>query len=68
MKVVKENKEMKEICCRIWKENIEGIKITANYRCDDEKAKTLEGLIKYWMGNYCPTCGRKLNVKGSQRK
>ena len=49
-----------KLCCTVWRSMVDSVKVTPYDRTDDKVAKALEKIMKYQMGNYCPTCGKKL--------
>jgi len=49
-------------CCKIWSDSINHIKVTPRFKDDIHHAETLQGILIYMFGNYCPTCGNKLKT------
>ena len=52
-------------CCVLWRELTDSIEVKARdfeYALPSEKyqAQCLEKLLKYMIGNFCPTCGYQL--------
>lgn len=50
-------------CCRSWLEVTGNIEVTPKQLCNPQEsymAKTMEQLMKHFMGQYCPCCGTKL--------
>lgn len=54
--------EQSSQCCRIWRESVNEIKIRpmGETAAEIAMAATMEKLLKFQVGNFCPACGNKL--------
>ena len=53
----------KKACCFNWEEITDSIQVTARefeVASEKYKADCVEKMLKWVIGNYCPTCGMKL--------
>jgi len=58
-------------CCEAWFDITDSVKVTArNFAIPEEhyKAKAVEQLIVYFIGQYCPTCGRRIRQYEIKKK
>lgn len=56
-----ENRENR--CCIIWRNLTSSIKVNSFNSFSPQEiyqAKCVEELLKYMIGNYCPSCGKQL--------